>query len=78
MSIEIEAVYRKGALHPDRPLGIPEGSKVKLVAPGIEEESDLEAIRASLEDYYRGEPGIPLEEFLKLLHQDSPPLADEA
>ncbi len=65
MSIEIDAVYREGAFHPDRPMGIPEGSRVKLLAPGLEEQSDLDAIRAALLAVERGDRGVDSEEFVE-------------
>lgn len=58
MSIDVNATYRDGALHPETPLGLPENTPVRLhvvlqadsVAPAAKERlgGDLRALRAQI------------------------------
>jgi hypothetical protein len=58
MSIDVNATYRDGALHPETPLGLPENTPVRLhvvpkadgVAPAAKEQlgGDLRALRAQI------------------------------
>jgi predicted DNA-binding antitoxin AbrB/MazE fold protein len=69
MTESIQAIYKNGALHPLKPLGLPEGEVVEIDVRDVSDSGEKEQTNA--------EKLKAFEEWMENLNHDTPGLTDE-